>query len=718
MSLPDQDIRNRLLVARLPAIPQILLKLLELCQSEDTGMAELTKLIANDVSMTTRILSVANSAAYHRGDGRKVGLLQALNILGADIIKTLVISESIFQTFSGFPHSAGSDLRSFWKHALTTAVMTRELAKKMGYLQIEEAYLAGFLHDVGRLALLATAPNEYSLNFLAPDNENLCAVEQRTLQISHAEAGAWLIERWNLDSFMADSVLYHHEPAARIETAHPLIRMVHLAHGLSGLAPDSAVPLDAGYLCKISDEELQSICQGAAIHVKKAAAYLGIDLSVADEVVATTAPITTAPVVDLVQQRLTNEVRNMTLLAGLQQTFARQKGDVQLLDMMRQTARIMFNLENTIILLANGSARSLVGASVGPQHQRLAEFSVPLSGGGGIADAVLQKKLIFLNCDQDLLSVAEEQLFRIFGAQCLVCVPLVIGSRSLGVLVGGLPAWQVADMKRDERFLQSFGVQAATALEATKQDRGEIDRRIANIKKEHMESSRRVVHEVNNPLSIIKNYLSLVDEKLTRQESVAEELSILNEEIDRVGSIVNEFVGSPPRAQEGTTDINRVVQDIVRLFRESRFLPPSVQISARISAQLSEVNGVADPLKQILVNLIKNAIEALTKGGGQIEVMNRGRIQREGREFLVLCVKDNGPGIPADVLANLFAPVKSAKAGENHGIGLSIVHLMVKKLNGLISCSSTKAGTVFEILLPACGSAVVHVAPAQMTNAV
>jgi len=70
----------------------------------------------------------------------------------------------------------------------------------MNYPHTEEAYLAGLLHDVGRLALLATAPKEYTLNFLALDDENLCAVEQRTLNITHTEAGACLIERWNLDS--------------------------------------------------------------------------------------------------------------------------------------------------------------------------------------------------------------------------------------------------------------------------------------------------------------------------------------------------------------------------------------------------------------------------------------------------------------------------------------------------------------------------------------
>lgn len=701
MSHPDQDIRNRLLVARLPAMPQILLKLIELCQSDEAGMAELAKLIANDAGMTTKVLNVANSAAYHRG-GRKVGLVQALTTLGADMIKTLVISESVFQTFNGFPNAGSTDLRGFWKHALTTAVLAREIAKKMAYAGTEEAYLAGLLHDVGRLALLAAAPHQYNLNFRAMDDEKLCEVEQLTLQISHTEAGAWLVERWNLDSFMADSILYHHEAAARLTTAHPLIRIIHLAEALGMHHNETPLPADMGSLCAIDNEELRTILSGAAVQVKKAADYLGIDVSGATEATAPAIYTPPAPAVDPSQQRLTDEVRNMALSAELGQSFARQKNDAQLLEVIRQNARLIFNLEDTLLFLVNGNGQALVGLSVGEQRQRLTDFTISLVSGGagsGIAQAALLRRVTFLGPDKQQLGISDDQLRRALGAECLVCVPIATGSKSLGVLVGGIAAWRVADLKQNERFLMSFGGQAAAALDAAANERGEIDRRIASVRQEHQEDSRRVVHEVNNPLTIIKNYLGVLDEKIARQEPVSGELSILNEEIDRVSSIMSEFAGAAPRPQTRLTDVNRVVQDLVKLFKESRFLPPSVQIHAKPANQAVEMDGSADVLKQILVNLIKNAIEALPKGG-QIEIVNNGATVRQGQLFHELLIKDTGGGLPADVLANLFSPVRSSKAGDNRGIGLSIVHGLVKKLNGLITCQSSAAGTTFALLLP------------------
>ncbi|NVO04972.1 MAG: HDOD domain-containing protein, partial [Rhodoferax sp.] len=330
MNQSEKDIRNRLLVARLPAMPQILLKLLGLCQADGAGMAEMAKLVANDAGMTAKVLQVANSAAYHRG-GQKVGLMQALGTLGSDMIKTLVISESVFQTFNGFPGSGGVDMRRFWKHALTAAVLARELARAMDYAQQEEAYLAGLLHDVGRLALLSAAPEEYTALFQIEDADTLCRVEQRSLQLSHAEAGAWLVERWQMDSFMADAILYHHEPGARVEGAHALIRIVHLAHQLSH--HDPLMPLDdtAGALCQVASSQLQAMAQGAAGQVSKAAGFLGIDLSGLDDGPAAAAPVAPAPRVDASQQLLVEEMRNRALLSELAQTLARQKDDAQLL---------------------------------------------------------------------------------------------------------------------------------------------------------------------------------------------------------------------------------------------------------------------------------------------------------------------------------------------------------------------------------------------------
>ena len=681
-------------------MPQILIKLIEHLQADDAGMPELAALIAKDAAMTSKILTVANSSAYHRNP-RSVGLEQSLVSLGTDMIKTLVISESVFQTFNSFPHSGSTDLRGFWKGSLTTAVIARDIARQMEYPHVEEAYLAGLLHNVGRLALLATAPKEYAFNFTARDDEDLCAVEQRTLQITHSEAGAWLIERWNLDSFLADSVLYHHEPITRLEAAHPLIRMVRLAHLLCCHDDQEQAIAESARLCNLDGAQLELIIKNAARQVAKSADYLGIDLAGADDIVAPAAYA--PPLVDPVQQRLSEEVRNIMLVSEMGQTFARQHGEAGLLEAITRSARILFDFENAVLLLENPTGHALHGMAAGDHQQRLAEFVIPLNKGGPVAQSALERKLAYVSREGQTLNVAEEQLFRILGSESMVCLPLVANQRCLGVLIGGLPTWQMPHVQKRERFLQSFGTQAATSLETAISERGHAKRQIAHVAEEYREASRRVVHEVNNPLSIIKNYLSVLDGKLAKREPVVGEMSILNEEIDRVGQLINGLADLQPTETSRTTDVGKVVDDVLRLFRATEFVPASVQIVVRMQEEPAEIDGDADLLKQILVNLIKNAVEALADGG-KIEISNRGHVNRERKLYLELVVSDTGPGLSADVLANLFSPVRSSKEGANHGLGLSIVHSLVKKMQGLITCRSGKTGTTFEILLPAKGS--------------
>jgi HD-like signal output (HDOD) protein/signal transduction histidine kinase len=694
----DHDIRNRLLIARLPAMPQILIKLIEHLQADDLGMAELAALISNDAGMTAKILAVANSSAYHRVH-RQVGLEPALMALGTDMIKTLVISESVFQTFNSFPHSGSADLRSFWKNSLTAAVIARDIAKRMDYPHVEEAYLAGLLHNVGRLALLATAPKEYAYNFTARDDEDLCAVEQRTLQITHSEAGAWLIERWHLDSFLADSVLYHHEPTERLEAAHPLIRIVRLAHLMATHVMDDPAIADGAALCALGLDDVAEIGAAAERQVQKSAAHLGIDLDGADDIPS---PPAYAPPADPVRQRLSDEVRNLVLVSEVGQSFNRQQGEAGLLESVTRSARILFDLDNAVILLENPTGQALVGMPSGTQ-QRIAEFSIPLDRGGAVADAALSRKPAFVKRDAQSLGLAEEQLFRLLGTDSLVCVPLASGARSLGVMIGGLAAWQVPSCQKRERFMQAFGAQAAAALEAALAERGQAHRQLAHAAEEYREASRRVVHEVNNPLSIIKNYLSVLDGKLAKREPVVGEMSILNEEIDRVGQLINGLADLQPTAASGATNVARVAEEVLRLFRATEFVPSGVQMTVTMPDPSAEIEGEADVLKQILVNLVKNAVEAIGAHGshGKIEVANRGHVVRDRSLYVDLTVSDNGPGMAPEVLANLFSPVKSAKEGKHHGLGLSIVHGLVKKIGGTISCRSSSAGTTFEILLPA-----------------
>lgn len=703
MQHSDSDIRSRLLAVRLPAMPQILLKLLEHCQNDDAGMTDLAGLIAKDPGIASKILTVANSSAYHRS-GLKVGLEQSLAAIGTDMVKTLVISESVFQIFNNFSHAQATDLRGFWKHSLSAAVTARDIAIRMGYPHTEEAYLAGLLHDVGRLALLAAAPRDYAASFMAADDASLCAVEQRTLQITHAEAGAWLIERWQLDSFLADSVLYHHESIERVGSAHPLIRIVMLAHLLSSQPTDDAEVIRAGALCGIDAAGLADISERAVEQVRRAADYLGIDLAGADDLKPVPVPVAAAPLTpaEATRERLTEEVRNLMLTTNAGRTFARRQTEEELRETVIRSARILFGFDDAVMLQMDATGHALVGCPLGVHRQRLTEFAVPVDGGSNaIARAATQLRPAYAKRGGALLGVGEEQVLRMLGTDALMVLPLTTNGRCTAVLIGGISQNQLSDLQQRERFLRAFATQASTALASLYAERADSNDQANTIAREYRDASRRVAHEVNNPLAIIKNYLSVLDSKLLRREPVAGEMSILNEEIDRVGQIINGLTDLQPVVAPGgrATDVNRIADSVVELFRKTEFVPASVQIITRLQDQPGETTAATDPLRQILMNLLKNAVEAMPRGG-EIEVVNHGYINRDGRLYVELSIRDSGPGIPADILATLFTPGHTTKAGANRGQGLAIVQALVRQVDGMVMCRSSRSGTTFEILLP------------------
>lgn len=480
MQKTDLSIRNRLLLARLPAMPQILVKLLELCQSDNAGMNQLADLILQDAGMTAKILGVANSSAYHQ-NSHKLDLVQSLNTLGTVMIKTLVINESVFQTFNHLSLTSSTDLRGFWVHSLKAGVIARELAIKMNYPRKEEAYLAGLLHDVGRLALLSVAPQEYAENFKAQDDESLCQVEASKLGIMHADAGAWLIEQWNLDSFLADSVRYHHEPFTRLTSAHPLIRLVCLAHLWSNYQADSPLLTGASALCGVDDAARKEILSLAHAQTTRAASDLGIDLGSLEEVLQTAEYKPRETVRNRAEEKLADDIRTMALVNAVGQSFSSLKSGKHLIETIARTARVLFDFDDVVILMVQKNSSQLLSVfPMSMKHRRISEFSIPLSGSGVITEAIKSQSVKFAANSANPQTLLEAQLLRIMATECMVCMPLMADQRCLGVLVGGLSSLKSETLWGRERFLKSFSLQAAQSIDSSPTAQDDIEKYLAS----------------------------------------------------------------------------------------------------------------------------------------------------------------------------------------------------------------------------------------------
>jgi putative nucleotidyltransferase with HDIG domain len=686
------DIHSRLTAVRLPAIPQVLVQLIAQCESENAGMAALAQLLANDVALSAKVLSIAASPAFHRGP-HPANLERALTTIGVDMVRTLLITESVYQTFNTLGASPGPDLRFFWRHAIGTAITARAVAQKTGYAQIEEAYLCGLLHDIGRLALVAAAPEEYAVNFLAVENQGLCAVEERTLEITHAEAGAWLLERLNLDSFLADSVRYHHDPLALLATAHPLVRITAIADLITAQTDrsDEAIA-KTSKLTGIAEADLRSHYQSLDAQIHKLALSLGIDLGELPAVPA-------APAAASAQAgHLNDKVRDLMLVAKATDGLHKHHDVDACFQAIVGAAIILFDFTDAIIFTASPTADVLTPTGLQEGRQRLAGLSLPREG-EGIAAAAIKNGGVAFHTPSRRPSIAEEQLLRFLNADSLVAVCLGGEAEGFPMLLGAVTAAGARHLENRMPLLRNFGRQAGDAALGVMRRADVQSAATEELAEEFRLASRRVAHEVSNPLSIIKNYLGVLNRKSDSVQPIGEELAILGEEIDRVTQLINEFATSPVVPPEAASDLDAALDSACRLFLESGSVNRAVEIKYHPGRTAEKAAIDARSLRQILLNLIKNASEAMPQGG-QIELRNSGTVYRDGRQFLALSVGDTAQGIPADILGKLFSPVQSTKGGVHRGLGLSIVHELVTKARGQISCRSDKTGTLFEILLP------------------
>jgi PAS domain S-box-containing protein len=216
-----------------------------------------------------------------------------------------------------------------------------------------------------------------------------------------------------------------------------------------------------------------------------------------------------------------------------------------------------------------------------------------------------------------------------------------------------------------------------------------------------------IAHEINNPLEAVQNALYLLQKELGEDAAKRPYLDIAARETQRMSRILRQMLGFY-RQQEAMTavDINGLVEEagglIVKRLRER-----GVQIANQLDPDLPPVRASADQLKQVLLNLLLNAADAMPKGG-TITVATQAGAGSEtevfGREAVQIQVRDTGEGIPDELLAQIFEPFFSTKPGKGTGLGLWVSQSIVQNHGGTMRVRSRVGrGTTFMITLPVQG---------------
>lgn len=702
-------------ITALPSLPHLLLKLLAVCDQEDATIGDVAVLLRQDSVLSAKVIASA-STRVPVASTRQGLLLSALQILGVEGVRGIALNSALI----GATVKSAADwheIRQLWRHAVITAHLAQALAVKSAYADSEEAYLAGLLHDIGRNALWTSFPADY-VNAQAGihDEGALMARESRILGVNHAEVGGAIARSWGMRSFLADAIRYHHESAARLTNAHPLLRIVSVAQHLTEL--DESTPHDAQMLglLNLTPAEVQAVVQLAHARLREAERTFELNAEAATEPADTSAsardeegerrryradPGRVSPSAQeladqRVREQLAERVRDMVMFDTLKNGMFAAADNAAWRGALNYSLHAAFGLKDAILFLPQGRDGMLRG--VGDGANGLAgQILIPPDDPYSMLALTLRQgqPAHSLQPDTQPLTVLDEQVIGLTGKNGMLCLPLLDAGVPMGLVVCGIDSQDVALLDERLPLLTRFIRQAARALRQKQAAKAVPAPRI--------DQARKIMHEVNNPLNIVKNYLLILGAKLPQEDPAHGDLKIISDEIERVSSLLRGLLGGQTNAPRvaALVDINRVVLEVVGLLKPTLLTPGRVQVETLLAADLPELVSDVGQIKQVLHNLIKNAAEAMSEGG-KLHIATS-RLQHGADTWVELRIEDSGPGIPEAIRAKLFQPVTTTKDGDHAGLGLSIVYGLVRGLGGTIEYEAQPAGTAFIVRLPANG---------------
>jgi len=270
-----------------PSFPAVVTELLQYITKEGASAKGAEDIIKKDPALTAEILRLANAPLY--GKGRINNIRHAVAFLGLKTLKYLAITVAVTGVFSKMEilaNQTGFDFIDFWSHSLRIAAISQQIAQQISYQDTEEAFIAGLLHDLGRLILVRNYPQKYTKvieSVVKEEVKSFESVEKEIIGITHSEIGAKLLEYWNLPSAYIDVARFHHQPFIELKTT--LTQIVHLAHNLQALylLPPSNRPFATEMILRevqtyweLDQESLNEILKTAECQVKAIAQHLGI----------------------------------------------------------------------------------------------------------------------------------------------------------------------------------------------------------------------------------------------------------------------------------------------------------------------------------------------------------------------------------------------------------------------------------------------------------
>lgn len=283
-ALLEQRIQNY--IGRMPSLSTTVSKVLEICNLPNASANDLNRVISLDPVLTANVLKLINSA-YYALPNQITSLARAIIMLGLNTVKNLALSTAVIGAIGKSSSFSALPMDPFWAHSICVGVTAKALAAARGVpiSQREEYFVAGMLHDLGKIPLNVCFADPYAqaMQLAALEQGSLLRAEQLFVGIDHGRCGRLIAEKWRLSGSIVEALAWHHAPEQTSEEHRTLVATVALANlyantyeiGSAGdLFPESVFLLNVLEMLGVSWADLRPLHETVQVEIAKAQVFL------------------------------------------------------------------------------------------------------------------------------------------------------------------------------------------------------------------------------------------------------------------------------------------------------------------------------------------------------------------------------------------------------------------------------------------------------------
>jgi len=718
----------------LGALPAVTARVLELTAPDvvaasgaPAAIDEVTAVLASDQALAARLLWLANASVPH--PVRTVSA--AVGALGVEAVRAAVLSNKVFEA-CGSPDARadGLDRRALWRHSLAVAFASRIVAERIELpIDGEEAFLAGLVHDIGKLLLSETLPKSHarSLAEARSHNGNLAEWERQALGVDHLVAGRRLAQRWHLGSAIENVIWLHHQPSEAIPAFLAdagLVRVVALANalvhsrriGFSGSMVAAQDPDDLARALGLGKADMSALVARLDEQLDNSASLLG--LADAEAPAPSAASLIRAGAeLGRFSEAMCRRQRKLSIQAdafvAINDFADGLSGESGLPDVLLELAKV-FGRAGAGAAAAGAVVAYSLDAQAGTMLAvRLGRDGRPDWRTFALAAGAPQRSL-----PGDSPSPAEA-LGKLLGnldawdgwvdLTAGRHVSLTSGGRWLGgAICPGEPADDSLRAMAQVMGLTLGLVQQRSSADVMSEELAGASQLLADTREALAETKTLAAvgelaagagHELNTPLAVVSGRAQI----MRQQASSPEERSTwqtIADQAQRISDIITDMMdfANPPEPRIAPFEAAEMLSEAANSFSSSDH-PQAKSCRVDIQGENDVPSALADKaqVKAVLSELIANA--AASPAGRAVLSASAD----ESRRHVLIRVRDDGPGMDRETLARAYAPFFSVhEAGRRRGLGLAKAKRYVENNGGRIWIDSEPGkGTVVSVQLPA-----------------